>query len=322
MKLKIAGLQYNPVLGQVEKNISRIRALVGSFKQPIDLLVLPELAVTGYNFKSPTEISPYLESQGGPSYLLAKELSSRFHCTTVIGYPENLDGTTYNSALVVDEEGQVVFNYRKTHLYETDEAWGCSENPIKTFPAIDLLLGKGNDKSVVRTNVGICMDLNPYQFTAPFTDFEFSLASCSNGARLLIIPTAWLNSKSPDIQEELLTEEKGKQESLIRMHLEQGTFPDAQKPDLLLIDYWIMRLFPFSSLPSNGLPDPGRKVTAVICNRTGIEHQTFYGGSSCFLQFDRSIAGSEKANSMNPSVSLLCAAGRTTEEIIYHEVDI
>lgn len=322
MKLRIAGLQFNPFIGQVERNISKIRNIVASLNRPIDLLVLPELAVSGYNFKSPSEIKPYLETQSGPSYQLAKELSSLYKCTTIIGYPEDCQGTTYNSALVVNEDGQVVYNYRKTHLYETDEAWGCSENPEKDFAAVDLPLGQGSSRQVVRTSIGICMDLNPYQFTAPFNEFEYSMSAYENGSRLLIVPTAWLNSESPDIQDHLSKEKKESKAVEIRSQIEENTFPDASDPDKLLIDYWIVRLFPFLAHPNNGLPKPQNKVTAVLCNRTGIEDQTLYGGSSCIMQFDRSVPDSEETDSLNPSVSVLASAGRATEECIYNEVEI
>lgn len=322
MKLRIAGVQFSPIIGQVERNVSKIRSMVASINRPIDLLVLPELAVSGYNFKSPSEISLYLETQSGPSYQLAKELSSRYSCTTIIGYPEDYQGTTYNSALVVNEDGQLVYNYRKTHLYETDEAWGCSENPEKDFAAVDLPLGKGSSRQVVRTSVGICMDLNPYKFTAPFNEFEYSMSAYANGSKLLVVPTAWLNSESPDVQDDLSKEDKATKAAEIKAQLESGSFPSASVADSLLIDYWILRLFPFLAHPSNGLVKPRNKVTAVLCNRTGIEDQTFYGGLSCIMQFDRSVPESDAIDSLNPSVKVLVSAGRATEECIYQEIDI
>lgn len=322
MKLRIAGIQYNPLMGQVERNITKIHSLLSSFNRPIDLLVLPELAVTGYNFKTPGEIRPYLETQNGPSFQLAKDLSSRYQCTTIIGYPEDHQGTTYNSALVVNQDGELVYNYRKTHLYSADEAWGCSENPKRDFEAIELPLGKGPSREVIRTSIGICMDLNPYKFEAPFNDFEFSMSAYLNGSRLLVVPTAWLNEVSPDIQDDLLKEQKAERAKEIATQLEENTFENSAKPLGLLINYWIVRLFPFVAHPLNELPKQNKKVTTVICNRTGIEHETLYGGSSSIIQFDRSGADSEQVDALNPSVSILASAGRATEEVIYLEIQI
>ena len=47
-KMRIACLQFNPKLGQVEDNISRAEALLAEVDTTnLDLLVLPELAFTG-----------------------------------------------------------------------------------------------------------------------------------------------------------------------------------------------------------------------------------------------------------------------------------
>lgn len=322
MKLRIAGVQYNPVLGSVERNIQKIHLLLTTLNRPIDLLVLPELAVTGYNFKSPAEIKPFLETQSGRSYNLARELASKYKCTTIIGYPEDSLGITYNSALVVNQEGELVHNYRKTHLYKTDEQWGCSENPEKSFDLFDLPVGTGPERQFIRTNVGICMDLNPYKFEAPFVDFEFSMSAYANGSKLLVIPTAWLDSNSPDINEDATPEERVEIAATILKQLETSTYPSASEPLMSLTDYWVLRLFPFLGHPNNGLAKPSHKVTAVICNRTGIEGQTFYGGSSCIMQFDRSGPDSEHLNALNPTVSVLAKAGRAVEEVFYSEVDI
>jgi predicted amidohydrolase len=49
----------------------------------------------------------------------------------VVGYPEKVDLASkwpaspeyYDSALIVNGDGETVGNYRKTHLYTSDEAW-------------------------------------------------------------------------------------------------------------------------------------------------------------------------------------------------------
>ena len=48
--MRIACLQYNPQLGTVEANIARVNELLDDYKEDVvdlDLLVLPELALTG-----------------------------------------------------------------------------------------------------------------------------------------------------------------------------------------------------------------------------------------------------------------------------------
>jgi predicted amidohydrolase len=92
-----------------------------------DLFVLP-----GYNFKSLKDISPFLEHSGsGISSLWARTTALKHNCYVVVGYPEkvthsrkqNQQPEYYNSAIVVNPDGETVANYRKTHLYCTDETW-------------------------------------------------------------------------------------------------------------------------------------------------------------------------------------------------------
>ncbi|GEQ70419.1 hypothetical protein JCM33374_g4096 [Metschnikowia sp. JCM 33374] len=217
MRLRIACLQFDPLLGRVDANLAKISRMMARFNREIDLLVLPELAVTGYNFKSKSDIEPFLEKSGdGVSFRLARELSRKYKCTTVIGYPEKAGPITYNSALVVDAQGKLITNYRKSHLYETDETWGCSENPERDFPPLQLSWPKkaqdsaGSVTASVTANIGICMDMNPYQFKADFNEFEFSMNCWKNDASLIIVPTAWLSSESPSIQDDLSAAEKAK----------------------------------------------------------------------------------------------------------------
>lgn len=327
MRLRIACLQFNPLLGQVDANVAKITRLMACFPKKIDLLVLPELAVTGYNFKSAKEIEPFLEKSGdGISFRVARDLSQKFGCTTVIGYPEKLGSIIYNSALVVDEQGQVVSNYRKSHLYETDETWGCLENPVRGFPPLKLLWPKsdvedGNRVSVT-ANIGICMDLNPYQFKAEFNEFEFSIGCWQNDASLIIVPTAWLSSESPSINDSLSREEKAQKALQFQKQVLEKACENAATPSQSLVDYWIVRLFPFLNHPYNGLPKKLHRTTVVLCNRLGIEDEILYGGSSSILQFDPSKGESSALDATNPSVDVLTSAGWATEEVIYHEVDL
>lgn len=323
MKLKIACVQFNPLLGKVEANASRVRSLLSEVKKEIDLIVLPELSLTGYNFSSSQHINPFLEDKNsGVSYFLARELSQKYGCTTIIGYPEVSRGKTFNSALVVDETGQVIYNYRKTHLYETDEKWGCKENEHKDFAPFYLTLGKNDRKKTFLTNVGICMDLNPYKFEEPFNKFEFSLLCWGNDSSLIIVPTAWLSSDSPSIQEDW--SEKAKTEKALEWQTKFASRKDLTSENRAnsLLNYWILRFFPFLSHPSNQLPPKLHKTTVVLCNRSGIEGDTLYGGSSSIIQFDPSQGQNLEVDCQNPSVKVMGSAGWASEEVLYREIDV
>ncbi|CUM63795.1 uncharacterized protein PRCAT00001379001 [Priceomyces carsonii] len=350
MKLKIACVQTNPIIGQVERNINRIRDLLANVPK-VDFVVLPELAITGYNFPNREAIQPFLESSvNGKSVKLAEEISKRYQCFTLIGYPEIFEDRIYNSAALVSPSGSLLYNYRKTFLYETDEEWGCDENPDKLFSPIELIIDKeyyidrqpGKPYSKVVTSIGICMDLNPYKFEAPFNKFEMSLSSFLNRSKLIICPMAWLSPQSPSIDEKLLKEEKQKKAEIIsdkyyrenKPHLnllstqndnafvsepENTILPKV--PSFSTVHYWILRFFPFLNHPSNDLPKYYDKVTLITCNRVGIERDVMYGGSSSIIQF-KNVRGTADLNNRNPSVQILGSLGQVEEGVLLRDIDV
>lgn len=298
VSLRIAIVQLNPQIGQVKQNIERAWDLVHKLRESIskerapDLVLFPEFALTGYNFHSRDHILPYTSAKNeGPSVNLAKEVSRLFKCYTVIGYPERVDQGAepilYNSAAVTDPSGQQVFNYRKSFLYYTDDDWGCQENPLgfQSFP----LHFKNRARNVsedsseledvtLRAGFGICMDLSPYKFEAPFYDFEFATYNIDQRNELIICPMAWLhsasvtkdsgpasNAKLEAIQEAIKKEgiPAGGSQGNYQFNLNnsdvtprigrESVSPDSKyeeldKPDMSNVNYWILRFMPFLAL--------------------------------------------------------------------------
>lgn len=177
--MKIACLQLAPQVGDIDNNLNRADAVLSRANVEdllgLDLLVLPELAFSGtypplprsnqvtdqpgYNFNSLRSIAPFLEPSGsGISSLWARTTALRYDCVVVVGYPEKVDVTPkwpaspeyYNSALVVNSDGETIANYRKSFLYRTDETWAL-EGRDGFFA--DEIPGVGN------VAMGICMDL-------------------------------------------------------------------------------------------------------------------------------------------------------------------
>ncbi|CAK9440329.1 uncharacterized protein LODBEIA_P44290 [Lodderomyces beijingensis] len=330
MKLKVAIVQIDSILGQPRQNITKVQKLLSTIKGKFpDLVVLSELALTGYNFTSSSHIKPYLESATnyGPSLNFARELSSKHRCITVIGYPESHKDTIYNSCAVFSRQGQLVHNYRKTFLYETDEVWGCSENPDKSFRAtqLDFSDPATNNPSLSSTvtNFGICMDLNPYKFEAPFNAFEFSSACFANRSKLIICPMAWLSPESPSIQKEAYPTLQQRVQIAKELKL-------PREPCTSTINYWILRFFPFLtheySFPRKWWRKE-EKVCVLCCNRVGKEGDIVYGGSSAILRFNNDVEagaghGFEEVNSENASVDVVDSLSQSEEGIIVQEIDI
>lgn len=128
--MKVACLQFSPDVGSLHTNITKANILlddaIGANRTAnLDWLLLPELALTGYNFPSLEAIAPFLEpTAAGPSTKWAIDAAQRLHCHVTVGYPEvSADGRRFNSTVTVSPTGEVLANYRKTFLYYTDETW-------------------------------------------------------------------------------------------------------------------------------------------------------------------------------------------------------
>lgn len=112
-------LQYEVVFGDFDANAARIRALIAQ-AGPADLLVLPELAFSGYDFRDPTEVAAHAEPAGkGPAAALLRELAEAHQTTLVAGYAEATADGCYNAALCVQPDG-TLHNYRKAHLFNRE----------------------------------------------------------------------------------------------------------------------------------------------------------------------------------------------------------
>lgn len=112
--MRVTFVQTNPRFLKVEENLAAIDRKIRNIKS--DLIVLPELFNTGYNFKSRREISRVAEPiPSGPTIRRLKELSSRTGSAIVAGMAEKSGRHLYNSGVFVTPSQIGV--YRKIHLF-------------------------------------------------------------------------------------------------------------------------------------------------------------------------------------------------------------
>lgn len=132
-RLRIGVVQFDPKLGQPQRNRQRVEQILEAV-QPgsVDLLLLPEMALTGYVFRSPDAIRPFLEHPtDGLTTTFVRALARRFACTVIAGYPQVLapdeahtaHQVGANAALACTQDGAILTTYRKTNLYDVDLAW-------------------------------------------------------------------------------------------------------------------------------------------------------------------------------------------------------
>ncbi|KAL2133652.1 hypothetical protein VTI74DRAFT_1967 [Chaetomium olivicolor] len=254
--MKIACLQFAPHVGDIYNNVCRADAALRKADPDdsvlFDLLVLPELAFTGYNFKSPQHIYPFLEeASSGISFLWARRTALKYDCTVVVGYAEKVDAAYpaaheyYNSALIVNRNGDTVGNYRKSFLYYTDKIW-ARESADGFF--------RGKLPEFGNVVMGIGTDLNPYKPETPWDAFEFGIHILKAQANVVILMMAWQTDQDPSLF---------------------GRNP--QEPDVETLVYWVQRLEPVIRADKKG------EVIVVFCNRTGVEKEAIYTGTSAVI---------------------------------------
>jgi predicted amidohydrolase len=122
--------------GAPEENAATARRLAAGLRA--DLLVLPELALSGYDFPDEAALAPLAEPFGqGPAAALAAELAAETGATVVLGYAERVPGGFHNSALL-HTPGGACHNYRKAHLFNREQDLflpGAAPPPVIDTPA-------------------------------------------------------------------------------------------------------------------------------------------------------------------------------------------
>lgn len=113
-------VQFCPVRYDVPANAAAVERLLEGVRA--DLLVLPELANSGYMYAVPADLDPYAEAGDGSGPFLSalRRLSERTGGVIVTGFAERDRAGLYNSAAAVDASG-VLQVYRKTHLFQDEQ---------------------------------------------------------------------------------------------------------------------------------------------------------------------------------------------------------
>ena len=179
-QVTVAVCQLAPMVGEVDANRDRLAAAVRRAAEAgADVVVAPELATSGYVFRTREEVADAAEPADGPTSALLQGLARELGVTVVAGLPERApDGEIYNSAVVVDRSGLRAV-YRKVHLWGREPEFfrPGEEAP----PVVDLDWG--------RLGLMVCYDL----------EFPEWVRACAlAGAELICAPTNWPDEGRPD----------------------------------------------------------------------------------------------------------------------------
>jgi predicted amidohydrolase len=168
--MTVAVVQMVPAFGAVAENRAETVEAVRDHADA-DLVVLPELATSGYVFESHEEVSAAAEPADGPTAQAWRDVAAETDTWVVGGFPEVDGDDRYNSALVVSPAG-VEGVYRKTHLWHEEKTWF---SPGDSLPVFDTPFG--------RLGVQICNDL-----WFP----ELTITQAEAGVDLVAVPTNWV----------------------------------------------------------------------------------------------------------------------------------
>jgi predicted amidohydrolase len=167
---RVAVYQGSAVRGDKLANLATTaRAAQAASALESDVLVLPEMFLTGYNIGLLAH--ELAETLDGPSLTEIGEIARRTHCALVMGFPERNGSSTYNSAVVFDARGALVSVYRKIQLFGPEEK--------KLFsPGEELVIV---DLAGCRVGLAICYDIE-------FPEMARELKR--RGAEIVLVPTA------------------------------------------------------------------------------------------------------------------------------------
>jgi predicted amidohydrolase len=175
----VACCQFAPVLGAPAVNRELTADLVASATAAgAAIVVLPELASSGYVFESLAEVRASAEAADGETVTGWARLAAEHEIVIVGGFCEAADGDLFNSAVLVGPGGLCCV-YRKAHLWDSEKRWFIPGSAAP--PVVATRFG--------RIAMMICYDLEfPEWVRLPALD----------GAQLLCAPTNWPASSRPD----------------------------------------------------------------------------------------------------------------------------
>lgn len=130
--MKVGFLQTHPIFGKKQENVEAAVSLIKGMNA--DLVVLPELFNTGYQFTSWEEALALAEAvpDGETTQALIK-LAREKRISIVAGLAEREKGACYNSAVLVSPQG-FVGCYRKLHLFYKEKLWFApGDRPLEVY---------------------------------------------------------------------------------------------------------------------------------------------------------------------------------------------
>ena len=175
--ISLALIQFESILGDPKANRQKAETMIReAAENGAELICLPEMYTTGYNLDIiGPQITQLAENIDGPAVAglrqLAKELKVHIVAPLALNLEDAPEVRPFNSAVFIDDEGQILGVYSKCHLFETERMYF---QPGQELPVYNTKLGK--------IGIMICFD-------AGFPEVARILQM--KGAELILCPSAW-----------------------------------------------------------------------------------------------------------------------------------
>lgn len=170
--MKLAVVQMKVREHNKEANVKRAMELFREAAANADVVMLPEIWTTGYSLGHLRKEADYID---GPVVEEVREIARQNACSIVAGsIPLRAeDEKVYNTTLVIDAGGEIIFRYSKVHLFGLfkEERFFAPGNNFDTYELNGVTCGSA-----------ICYDLR-------FPELFRHLAL--QGAKIIFLPAAW-----------------------------------------------------------------------------------------------------------------------------------
>lgn len=162
--LKAGLVQFSCLEGQAETNKRNIEKTVRKYSDgDIDLLCFPELCVSGYDFQRAKESVKEKEFFAG--------LAGKYKIGIMAGVNVYEEGKYYDAACLWDEEGALLGEYRKIHL------WGKENEFFEQGDKLSVIPFKG-----WKIGILLCADMRFFEVSTPLKNM---------GVDVIFYPSAW-----------------------------------------------------------------------------------------------------------------------------------
>ena len=143
--MKVGLVQYNPIWEDKNSNSEKIKNLVRNISD-VDLLVFPEMTLTGFTMKSRV----FTENSDGQTFNFFMRLAKEKKCSVIYGFIEKGKKKNFNTLVHLNNQGKIVNSYRKIHPF--------------SYSSENIFYGKGKSPVItkvkgIKIGLSICYDL-------------------------------------------------------------------------------------------------------------------------------------------------------------------